>query len=717
MNDQHLGAAVRAACRRLAPEDVGKRSDAELLQRFLDRRDEGAFAGLMERHGPMVLGVCRRLLPSHHDAEDAFQATFLVLSQRAASVRRRPSLAAWLHGVARRTALCARRAALRRRRHEGQATSPAPSSPAAELTWREVCEVLEGEIARLPEKYREVFLLCCREGRSRAEAAGLLGLKEGTIASRLDTARKRLRDRLARRGISLGTALSATALTPDVPAGTLPVMAAKGTAAAALAKEVTRAMALGKIKYAAAVLAAGLIAAGAGGLALSGPGPAPPPPPGTSDPEDRNVAKTNSAAQPEAGAEGAGLPEHARARLGTVRFRQEGRVRVVAFGPGGKTLLSGADSTINPLRLRDEDRGLILWDALTGRPIRGFRPPEVPERPGRFLSAAYSRDGKFVAGAFGPPGVFVWDAATGNLVRDFPPGKLDQAMAFSPDGKMLYVASREPSVRRFDVAAGRELEPVPGQSRSLVPAFSPDGKLFAAAGSDDKGTFLTLYDTAGRELWSVRAHRSTVRDLTFTPDGKALLTGSSDGTACLWSAADGKRLLELRHPEKSWAYAVAVTPDGAELITGCTDGVIRVWDAKTGRELRRIEGSRVAVRSLDVSPDGTVLASCSGSAILLWDLRTGSPVFPIDGHLDRPEAVAFSPVAPLVATAGWDRTVLLWDAATGKELRRLTGHGQGVSALAFSPDGKLLASGGNNDDASIRVWEVATGRELARYKG
>src|SRR5262249_24228028 len=154
-----------------------------------------------------VLNVCRRVLHQQQDAEDAFQATFLVLARKAASVRGRPALAGWLYGAAYRSALMLKRSAARRRMHEGRFRPHSPAEPCTQLAWREVEAILEEDIQRLPEKYRIVFVLCCLESQCRAEVARRLGLKEGTVSSRLDQARKMLQRRLARRGVTLSAVL------------------------------------------------------------------------------------------------------------------------------------------------------------------------------------------------------------------------------------------------------------------------------------------------------------------------------------------------------------------------------------------------------------------------------------------------------------------------------------------------------------------------------
>jgi RNA polymerase sigma factor (sigma-70 family) len=188
------------------------RTDQELLQDYLLRNDRGAFAALVKRHGPLVLGVCRRQLRSREDADDAFQATFLLLAQKAATIRRRESLASWLHGVAYRMGQNAKRAAIQRRKHEGKVSPMRQRDPAEDLAWREIQGILDAEVGRLPAVHREPFLLCFIEGRGRAEAAVELGLTEKALEHRLRRARVLLRDRLARRGVSLTAILTVAAM-------------------------------------------------------------------------------------------------------------------------------------------------------------------------------------------------------------------------------------------------------------------------------------------------------------------------------------------------------------------------------------------------------------------------------------------------------------------------------------------------------------------------
>jgi RNA polymerase sigma factor (sigma-70 family) len=185
----------KAALRR----DGAGLTDGQLLECFLSRRDEAAFEALVRRHGPMVLGVCRRVLRDFHDAEDAFQATFLVLARKAAGVR---ALGPWLYGVAYRTALRARTMNARRRFHEERARDLARPEPPAGDGWQDLLPHLDEELQRLPERYRVAVVLCDLEGMTRRDAARQLGVPEGTLSGRLTRARRLLARRLTRYGLA-----------------------------------------------------------------------------------------------------------------------------------------------------------------------------------------------------------------------------------------------------------------------------------------------------------------------------------------------------------------------------------------------------------------------------------------------------------------------------------------------------------------------------------
>jgi RNA polymerase sigma factor (sigma-70 family) len=250
----------------------GGPSDGQLLESFLTRREEAAFEALLRRHGPMVLGVCRRILRNLHDAEDAFQATFLVLARKAASVRPRDMVGNWLYGVAYRTAMKARAMNAKRRVKEKQAR-PAPQ--AGSEAHEELLEQLDHELSRLPDKYRVPVVLCELEGRSRREVAGLLGVPEGTLSWRLAQAKKRLARRLSRYGTVVVAALLAegaasACLSPALRASTVEALTAGAVPAKvmALTEGVMKAMILSKLKIT-ACFAVLMLLSGIGATGLS----------------------------------------------------------------------------------------------------------------------------------------------------------------------------------------------------------------------------------------------------------------------------------------------------------------------------------------------------------------------------------------------------------------------------------------------------------------
>jgi RNA polymerase sigma factor (sigma-70 family) len=278
---EHTLNHVISEMHRWAASDLDAAPDAELLRRFNESRNGAAFELLVWRHGSLVLGVSRRILGPGPDAEDAFQATFLALVRRAPRVRAEPSLAGWLHRVARNASLRARKQAARRARVEQQAALPNPSAagPAVSDLW----PVLDEEIGRLPEPFRIAFVLCHLQGKTNEEAARLLGCPKGTVVSRLWRARKRLRVRLMRRGITLAAGGLTFALDENGVSAALVNSAmrnalawangpvAAGTiapAVTALTEGVLNSMFLGKLKVAAGAMLVACALAASGTLLM-----------------------------------------------------------------------------------------------------------------------------------------------------------------------------------------------------------------------------------------------------------------------------------------------------------------------------------------------------------------------------------------------------------------------------------------------------------------
>jgi RNA polymerase sigma factor (sigma-70 family) len=290
MSSAQVGALLRYIHRTSTAARDGDAPDHELLERFAASQDGAAFALLLKRHGSMVLGVCRSVLHDHHDAEDAFQAAFLVLARKAGSIHRREAVSAWLYRVAYHLAVKARASAARRRSHEKRAVVTPPGDPVPDVSLRELRGILNEELESLPEQYRAPLILCCLEEKSLEEAARVLGWTKGAVKGRLQRGRERLRQRLRRRGLEVTAGLLAALATDSASAqvsaalaastlrAALRIAAGEGLAAgvvsgnvAALVQGASRAMFFSKTRIVTLlVLAIGISAAGLGALSHRG---------------------------------------------------------------------------------------------------------------------------------------------------------------------------------------------------------------------------------------------------------------------------------------------------------------------------------------------------------------------------------------------------------------------------------------------------------------
>jgi RNA polymerase sigma factor (sigma-70 family) len=705
------------------------RTDAELLERFLARGAgdaEDAFAALVARHGPMILGVCRRMLPASHDAEDAFQATFLVLARRAGTIVRRDRVASWLYGVAVRTAQVARRRALRSRAAERRlmdASKVEPGPP--EEDREELLPILDEELNRLPQRYRAALVACELEGKSRREAALQLGIPEGTLSARLARGRKMLRDRMRRRGATLGLGPIAGQLgllaENAVPERLIDLIvraaladgvgaAAVATAVSSLAERVVRRMLLARLTLIAAVLlttAAGAVTA----VALGGPARDDP---GGAAPEGPVAGGRDRFGDP--------IPAGAVARLGSVRFRNDGPLSVLSFSPDGRTLLTVSNEST-----------MRLWETATGRLLRESRPVV---RGLSIQAAAVSPDGRLIAidgsrrlegdaPGFDRIRLFV-DVATGKEVRRLPMADRDndRALAFTPDGKALISLEYQGGLRVEDVASGAELvrRKVPGDNSGSL-AVSPDGRVVAIwDGGNVHKVFLWDW-RGGGEPREVEAPRERVWWLAFHPDGKTLAAaGNLEPFVCEWDVATGRLRKQIDLPENVCPSGLSYAPDGETIAVSDSanrrprlwSGGVLVVDRGAGKVVRQVETPGVPTSHATYSPDGRWLAAVSGVSVRVWDARTGEEVAAgVAGHHSRIMQIAAGR-GGLIATASDDQTVRVWDAATGAERRRLS-HDNWVRALALSPDGRLVVTSSLDD--SVRLWNLESGEEIYKLPG
>jgi RNA polymerase sigma factor (sigma-70 family) len=731
---------------------VDGQPDRELLRRFTRGGDGQAFAALLRRHGPMAWAACRRVLPCADDAEDVLQKTFLLLAQKAARLRDHDAVGGWLYGVAYRLALRARSAAVVRADRESRTPPRAPPDPLADITRRETQQVFDEALARLPEKYRAVLVLCCLEGRTQDQAARQLGCSLSTLKRRLEEGRTRLSQQLVRHGLTLPAAALAAMLAPRANAALPPVLTAAvlravaGVPVAGLGGRAVGGLLAGKFRLSVAA-AAIAVALAAGGVAfwitgiLGGkPGSA-----GASA-DDGHPPRVDHFGDP--------LPHGAVARIGTTHFRHAGPIKLVAFAADGKRLLSCGDD------------GIRVWDVATGREQRRL----VAEPGTPFGCVALSSDGKLAAttrfdeSVTARGAVTLWDLTTGKKVKELGHGhRADKpALSFTPDGQVLAVAvpagADGGTVETWDVATGRQLTSWKAANRlgldirlrldtGMPAAFTGDGKTLMTSGRPGEDNLYFWEAATGeklRRLDDILPRGSTVCALALSADDKmiALASENPPSRICILDAADGKVLRQVEVPATNapffvrnstgrGARHVAFSPDGKVLAGAWPNSFVYLWDVATGKELHRL--AAFAPTHMAFSPDGTTLAVATvGNAIRLYDIASGKELLRGAGPDQPAYSIALTPDGRTLATTSEPFSIGLWDPATGEQRRRLEVHERCVKDLLFSPDGRTLFSSDDSfmiflpedplhnffsDDGSLRVWDVATGRQLQKFAG
>jgi RNA polymerase sigma factor (sigma-70 family) len=583
-----------------------ERTDSQLLEAFLRSRDPMALEALVRRHGPMVWGVCRRTLANHHEAEDAFQATFLVLLRKAVSIRSPELLPNWLYRVAYQTARKARQRAAQRGSRERQVgVMPEPPTELHDDTFGpELRALLDEELGRLPEKYRIAVVLCDVQGRTRHDAAQQLRVPEGTVASRLATGRALLAKRLLRRGFGVSaTSLAAMGLH----------QAASGTVPAALLANTVKAV--------------GLLAAG----------------------EAAAAGLISAEAHP--------LAEAVLRALALAKLKRAGAWLIVAT-----LVLSGGLEAVHALTARPDQPPPAPQVAgevpqfpapVALREIRRFPVEEVA------WGVSFSPDSRQVliaTGGLAP--VRVCDVGSGKEVLRTSAYHSCWGAAYSPDGKTIAVGSGAQPVQILDALTARVREQVEfGARRVRNVAFSPDGRLIATSHGDGQ---LRLLDLARHQTpHAFRADNNAVHSAAFTPDGESLLVIDPDQTLRLYELCCGR---EVRRFEGHTARVidVAVSPDGRHGLSCGGDATVRLWDLETGQELRCLKDPDGGLHGVAFCPDGRRALSAGATTIRLWDLVTGRETHCLVGHQGAVVCVAASPDGRYALSGSEDHTARLW---------------------------------------------------------
>ncbi|MBY0522146.1 MAG: sigma-70 family RNA polymerase sigma factor [Gemmataceae bacterium] len=638
MASARLGSLLEYIRSRVQPASAGASTDADLLERFLVQREEAAFETLVHRHGPMVLGVGRTVLSDPHAAEDVFQATFLVLARKAASVRKHQSLGSWLYGVAYRIALNARSSAARRRKHERQVGTVRPQDSLLPPASQELRPLLVEELNRLPQKYRAPLVLCYLEGMTNDEAAQQLQWPSGTVKGRLARAREVLRNRLARRGVTLTAAAFATVLTDNGLAVALPPALVASTLRMTVPLALGQATLTGSAPASVAALAQqalrhGLLTKVAAGLLLA-----------IGIAGGAGLIFYPRAAAPVAGDEAP--KEFAQPKL-IASFAEEkhykGHPIPLAFSPDGKrmAILTKHDT---------EEDELILQDVATGEKLKSFRHGDG------FRSVIPDGKGLTVVHATGDPEevrVETLDLTTFRVQNEWKhaKGRVSPAEGFRIGETVVLVggviedgaAMPAPGIfggagfpgafggiGGFPFGGGAQavvVHDTRGKKEPTLHTLPDDGTLVAAhvvgsrvfllykqmEGDND----LSILDLPGGKTTKL-VENVEVTSLAVSADGKALALQTAENTLELWDVVNQKKSRVMKDADNT-IVCFAFAPDGKTLAVASSDQKVKLWNVQTGKAEREITHGRT--QQVLFSPDGALLATASPEEVKVWALR------------------------------------------------------------------------------------------------
>jgi len=563
--------------------------DHELLDDFVSQGSQGSFDTLVQRYSSLVFGVCSRLLPDAAAAEDAVQATFIVLMRKAGEVAptlQGRTLAGWLHVTAHHAALQMLRSLRRRRRHEQAAASSQQTVVQGEVDSLELRSWLDGALALLSESQREAILLRYAQGMSQEEAAGVMGCSRETVHTHVTRALSKLRELMRRQGLAGSASVIPIVLgegiKSPVPAGLVSgvhsacfhphvgspawtaasqvMSGAKGFGSAAIAVTVSAVVAVAALLY--------------------------------------PVFKPHHEAAPAPAPALVAPAHHALAPLLEYRGHQGGVSGLVFAGDGASIASSSWDSSLQ------------VWKTADGAPLANQTAHTsgvhaLAAAPGRNLLVSAGSDGLAILWTREPLHPLV--TLNGHAVD----GRLLSA-AISPDGATIAIGALNGTIRLWS-ASGVQLAMMHRENGGIWGlAFSPDGRVLASAADDH---LASLWDaTSGAHLGDCVGHTDCLRSVTFSQDGTLLATSGNDSTVRIWKVAD--RTLQRTILTPSWTQTVAFSPDGALVATAADTGA-QLWDLSTGDLRCTLRGG--ASLCATFSPDGQVLAVGGSDGVArLW---------------------------------------------------------------------------------------------------
>lgn len=685
MDNRRLETVLHHLRKLICPAAVTSLSDGQLLERFVSQRDQAAFELLVRRHGPLVWNLCRRLLGNAADADDAFQATFLVLVRRAGSLDRRGSLAGWLYGVAYRIAVRARANGARGRWRERQAAAEQASETRVDSASGELRQVLDEELSGLPAKYRIPIVLCYLEGKTHAEAASELGWPLGTLKCRVLRARERLRLRLSGRGLTVAAVTLAAVLGQEAAGAEVPILvlvihstlkatllAQVSARSAALAEGVLRTMLVNKIKIAATVVLTVVLLGGGAGVLVRH----------------------------------AGIPEQAAARAGELLAAEPAK-----FAGAEETENSGLAAVWADLASDDESKALKAVFALAATPKEStaflkqhLKPVTIdPKKIARLL-------GDLDSNQFN-----VREQATqelesmGSYAVPYLRGALDKKPALEVRQRVEQLLERIKSA---------------GPSASVIRSLRAIAVL-EAMGSNDARQLLEALSHGRTKALATQEAEAALDRLTERPamslsrhyEDLASKDQGAVARAVLALATEPKETTQYFADEVKKKMEVKPAPKGAAKPRDAQEQLkaeAEVWAKQTEILLRakvvnpnREQPSTTATKEIITRRVGILLEQIGTPEAkqLLEAIKQKNIQFDKAG---LSSTTAVSPDGKLKA-ASEDGSIRVWDTATGKLVWQ--SNRPGVSSIAFTDDGTKLIT--HDGAGGTSFWETATGKLLA----